>query len=253
MTPLHPSRSLGLIFPMRSEAIQVMGREGWRHADVGGLKSLETSGGRRVLGVQCGISRSRVVAAVDHLAGQGVAALGCLGIGAGLDPELLPGSVVLASEVVSHERGDIPRWMHTDPDLGQKLSHCFQAGGLPAVTGPIWSSRIAMTRHREKALLFEQYKVVTADMESAWIGDRAMKAGIPWFILRTVCDPAGMDVPWQFSRMLTATGRINIPALVYHVARYPGLLRKMPSMARCYRVALAALRSAREIGTEALD
>ena len=94
-----------------------------------------------------------------------------------LDPELMPGDVVLAEEV----RGPTGTTRCSDPAI---LAGVLRRGGLRVHVGPIASSQRLVLRDRRRTL--RQTGAIAVDMESAWLAPAAQ--GQPLVTLRVVVD-----------------------------------------------------------------
>jgi 4-hydroxy-3-methylbut-2-en-1-yl diphosphate reductase len=111
---------------------------------------------------------------VDRGAGGAVLIAGFCGA---LDSELMPGDVVLASEV----RGPTGTTACSDPAI---LAGVLRRGGLRVHVGPIASSQRLVLRDRRRTL--RQTGAIAVDMESAWLAPAAQ--GQPLVTLRVVVD-----------------------------------------------------------------
>jgi 4-hydroxy-3-methylbut-2-enyl diphosphate reductase len=111
---------------------------------------------------------------VDRGAGGAVLIAGFCGA---LDSELMPGDVVLASEV----RGPTGTTECSDPAI---LAGVLRRGGLRVHVGPVASSQRLVLRDRRRTL--RQTGAIAVDMESAWLAPAAQ--GQPLVILRVVVD-----------------------------------------------------------------
>jgi 4-hydroxy-3-methylbut-2-en-1-yl diphosphate reductase len=95
----------------------------------------------------------------------------------GLDPDLEPGDVVLASEL----RGPTGTTACPDPAI---LAGVLRRGGLRVRVGPIASSQRLVVRERRRAL--QRTGALAVDMESAWLAAGAQAQ--PLVTLRVVVD-----------------------------------------------------------------
>jgi len=111
---------------------------------------------------------------VDRGAGGAVLIAGFCGA---LDAGLVPGDVVLASEV----RGPTGTTVCSDPAI---LAGVLRRGGLNVQIGPIASSQRLVLRDRRRTL--RQTGAIAVDMESAWLAPAAQ--GQPLVTLRVVVD-----------------------------------------------------------------
>jgi 4-hydroxy-3-methylbut-2-enyl diphosphate reductase len=117
---------------------------------------------------------SRSAELVEYGAGGAVLIAGFCGA---LDSELVPGDVVLASEL----RGPTGTTRCSDPAI---LAGVLRRGGLRVQVGPIASSQRLVLRDRRRTL--RQTGAIAVDMESAWLAPAAQ--GQPLVTLRVVVD-----------------------------------------------------------------
>lgn len=234
--------TIGLIFPLEAEARTVIEKRQWLEIDIGRIKALTTFHGKKIICIQSGLGQKRALEAVDYLIEHKVECIGCMGIAAGLDPSLVPGSLVLADQVLFCENPVSPlQIINIDTELDQRLASSLSATHQRALEGPIWSSNFVLGSKAEKADIYQGHGPLTADMESGAIALRSREVDLPCFILRSVCDPAGRSVPWQLSTAIKPDGNINWLSLAVHLIRKPDLLLDMMALARNYRSALTSL------------
>jgi 4-hydroxy-3-methylbut-2-enyl diphosphate reductase len=153
-------------------------------------------------------------------------ALAVVGIGAGVQPDLRPGDVVVATEVRPPHGAPIP--CASAPLLARAL----RQAGLTVHTGPVASVTHVVTARDRRSLATRG--VLAADMESVWLlrpADPVAEA-----VVRVVADPAGEP--------------LLRPATLRHVRhalrRLPALADPLRSWAAAtgeHRVLLAAPRS----------
>jgi len=124
-----------------------------------------------------------------------VSGLISFGLAGGLDPALAPGTVLVPAAVLL----DAERWDANDALL-QRLG-----GATPRALyggGEIVASAAA------KAALHARTGAVAVDLESAAVARTARRHGLPFAVLRAVCDGAGRDLPRAALVALDGAGRI---------------------------------------------
>ncbi len=154
----------------------------------------------------------------------GARCLVSFGIAGGLDPDLRPGTVVAASEVVAADG----QWPAQVPDLGLPVGRVYGAAAI--VAGRAAKARL----HRDTGAL-------AVDLESAAVARAAAARGIPFVVLRAIADPAERDLPPAALIPLGAGGRPGYFRILRSVWRQPGQLPGLAGLAREARQALAAL------------
>ena len=131
----------------------------------------------------------------------GIAAAGCVSLAglaqnasaqsceAGTFEGAFAGEVVVAREV-RDARGVAP---DPDPSAVDRLGRL--AGVVP---GTVWSDRDILCRAREKRAAWEALdspETAVVDLETAACAGAAAEHGVPYVVLRAVCDAAGEDLP----------------------------------------------------------
>ncbi len=165
--------------------------------------------------------------AAARLAATGVRALLSFGLAGGLSPDVQAGRVIIPDGVVC-ETGE--RWQ-VDAELAARLG---TPGGLVLAAPQIIATRAA------KRAAWMQSGAVAADLESGAVARAAKAHGIPFAVLRAVCDPAGRDLPPAALTALDGQGRIQTGALLRSLARYPA---QIPALIALGREAAQARRS----------
>jgi adenosylhomocysteine nucleosidase len=169
-------------------------------------------------------------AAGERLVREGARALVSFGLCGGLDRTLAPGSLVVPESVLAAgER------LATDRALADALGGCSAA--LLAAEPAIVASAAA------KRALFERTGAVAVDLESGAVARVAARHGLPFAVLRAVCDPAEMTLPPLALTALDANGRIRARHVAWALLRTPGDLVALISLARATGAARTALRT----------
>ncbi len=175
-------------------------------------------------------------AAAQRLVEGGVAGLISFGLAGGLDPALLPGMVLAPAAVLL----DAERW-DGDEALRRRL------GG--ATPGALYGGGEVVASAAAKAALFARTGAVAVDLESAAVARAARRHGLPFAVLRAVCDGAGRDLPRAALVALNDAGRIGGLRVAWAAAtrpwELPGLIRLGGDAARARH---ALVTRVREIG-----
>jgi len=166
-----------------------------------------------------------------------VAAIVSFGIAGGLDPDLRPGTPILAPWVIGR-RG---RW-NADTGWLQALSElCGNA-----VCAGIAGSDLPVGTPGDKKLLRESTDAAAVDMESHIVAEIAAQHGLPFAAIRVVADSADRHLPEAAMIPLRKNGRPDIVAVLGSLAIRPGQLPTLVGVARDVRHALRSLGRIRQ-------
>jgi adenosylhomocysteine nucleosidase len=169
-------------------------------------------------------------AVARRLIDSGVAGIVSFGLAGGLDPELPAGTIVVPRAVTSNGR----TWA-TDPGLTARL------GGT---TGHLCLGldRVVACTH-DKRRLIRETGASLVDMESGAVAAAAAAAGVPFAVLRAICDPADRVLPPAALVALDASGRLGTARLAMSILTCPGQMSGLIGLARDAMMARRALRS----------
>jgi adenosylhomocysteine nucleosidase len=188
---------------------------------------VRVSGGR--------IDQTRALARA--LVAEGVTGLVSCGVAGGLDPDLMPGTLVLASEVVSHN-GEV--WP-TDPGWRQQIVEALAPRDGLRRQLRLLGSDVAVLDVHEKARCLATTGAHAIDMESHGVAEVARESGLPFVVLRWICDPATHALPGFVAAGLGPDGKPRITPILQGLFREPSAL---PSLLRLGRWNHHALRTA---------
>jgi adenosylhomocysteine nucleosidase len=166
-------------------------------------------------------------AAAERLLARGATALVSFGLCGGLDPALAPGDLVVSARVIGEGLHAL-----ADPALSQALGGGAD-GATFAATGPVATAT-------GKAALAAR-GAVAVDLESGEVARAALRASVPFAVLRAVCDPAGFDLPPAALLALGADGRIAAGPLARSLLARPSQIPALLRLARAAAAARAAL------------
>lgn len=150
------------------------------------------------------------------------------GVAGGLDPDLPPGTCIVASEVVSGSTR-IP----TDTGWSRKLTDTIP----DAVAGPIVGVPAPIAHAGAKRALHQRTGALAVDMESHIVAGVAAAHGLPVAALRVITDPAERTLPRAALAAMRPNGTTDILAVLGEVLRRP---RELPALMRTALDARAA-------------
>jgi adenosylhomocysteine nucleosidase len=168
--------------------------------------------------------------AVRRLTDAGATGIVSFGLAGGLDPRLPAGALIVPEAVTV----DGTVWP-TDPSLNARL------GGT---TGHLCLGldRIVVSSE-EKHHLSQASGASLVDMESGAVAAGAAAAGVPFAVLRAICDPAHRTLPPAALVALDAAGRLLGARMAMSILMRPGQLAALFALARDASAARRALRA----------
>jgi adenosylhomocysteine nucleosidase len=186
----------------------------------------------RLSGWRVGIGGGTTAGAADtarRLIDAGATGIVSFGLAGGLDPALPPGTLIVPKAVAADSRV----WL-TDPELSARL------GGSTGHVCLGWHRAVACPM--EKRRLCEETGAVAVDMESGAVAAVAAEAGIPFAVLRAICDPADRAVPPAALVALNAAGGLAAGRMAMSILAKPGQVGALLKLARDAATARRALR-----------
>src|SRR5208283_5200921 len=148
----------------------------------------------------------------------GATALISFGLAGGLDPALRPGMVVVPDTVLSD--GEVSR---ADAALAARFGgltgHCLLAG-----------ARIAADADTKRGL-FAATGAHAIDLESGSVARIAAAHGLPFAVVRAICDPAERDLPPAALIALDQDGAIGLARVIGSVLAHPAQLPALLALA----------------------
>jgi len=169
-------------------------------------------------------------AAAERLVARGAGALLSFGLAGGLDPALAPGALVVPAEVVA---GD-----------GRFATDAALSAWLGGVNAPaLLAGEAALADPAAKRAAFLASGAAAVDLESGAVARVAARHGLPFAVLRAVCDPGGRTLPPAALAALDSRGAIGawrvLASVLAHPGQVPALLALAGDAARARRALVA--------------
>ena len=146
--------------------------------------------------------------AAHELVALGVTGLLSFGLAGGLDPELKPGDLIVPNAVVEDGRIRI---------TNQLLSGCLGE----ARQGMLLAHSQIVVSAAEKAALAKSTLCRAVDLESGAVARVAQANGLPFAVLRAICDDAALSLPPAASAALNSKGAIAISRVALSILLNP--------------------------------
>ena len=221
---------IGIVAALPLEARCLLGRK----VKPGERISLNDAGWIQV----SGIGREKALHAAHSLLDAGATALLSWGVTGGLDPKLVPGTLVLPRQIHAADQNRFPvdeAWrsrIHTCVARHVMVSDGALIEGLSVIAGPA-----------QKRALAQASGAVAVDMESAAIVQVAKQAGVPFVAVRAVVDTADMTLPRSAIRASDEYGRLHITKLLFSLLAHPADLSALIGLGKSFRAAQATLQT----------
>jgi adenosylhomocysteine nucleosidase len=170
-------------------------------------------------------------AAAECLVRDGVGALISFGLAGGLDPALRAGSLLVPRAIITYGES-----LPTDQALSERL------GGVSIAV--LLGAEAVVTSAAAKATLFAATGAAAVDLESGAVARVATEHGLPFAVLRAICDPAERDLPPAALIALDRRGAVGVMRVIGSVLAHPGQLAALLALAADAAAARRALREA---------
>lgn len=166
--------------------------------------------------------------AAEELVSKGAKALVRFGLAGGLDPVLFPGDLLVPYAVMDGDQR-----LACDPALMRRL------GG--ATRHVILAAHDIVPTAFEKRDLCRASGAHAVDLESGAVARVALAHGLPFAVLRAICDPANCSLPPAAIVALNHRGAIGFTRVLLSVLRFPRQIRDLRELAADAHIARDAL------------
>ncbi len=164
-----------------------------------------------------GVGPERAAAAAAQLVALGVEALVSWGTAGALGPELRNGDLILPPCVRVPGAQDV----RTDEAWSASLARALAPGRTRVHVEALVQSDVVIADAEHKARLHREADAIAVDMESGALGGAARDAGLPFLVVRAICDTADMVVPRSAKVAIDGHGRLQPLRLLRALAARP--------------------------------
>jgi len=238
---------IGLVIALESEARVLLGSGALQPMHGYGIRHLQLAPDLDLVLASDGVGIDAARRAAQGLAEHGVSALVSVGVAGGLAPGIDVGHIILPSQILQTDGKRIfGAWL---PDVAgiDDAHQCLTADGIAVRRGTVLTVSEGVLTRDAKAALFARYRGLAVDMESAAVARVASEAGLPFFGLRAVCDPAEKTVPKELYEILDGDGKIRPGSVVMGLVRRPALVLDMWALGRLFSSARNSLKHAWQV------
>ncbi len=145
------------------------------------------------------------------------------GCAAALHPDLKPGDLVLADNLLSADK----QQLSIDSPWLKHITE--QLSALNPITGTLAESNTIVADSIDKKTIHQQSGAIALDMESIAVAKTALQNNYPALVIRCIADPVSMSLPKAVSYALNNEGDVVLPKLLWflltHPSELPGLIK----------------------------
>ncbi len=174
--------------------------------------------------------------AAEQAIDAGVDGLISFGIAGGIDNSVTPGTLLLPREV---REGRINTYK-TDDEWRSAIKAAVRHEACPNEAPLATVNRIVRSAE-EKTRIRDKTDAVAVDMESLAVAEAAHEAGLPFVVIRAVCDPALQSLPMLTEVAVGADGNIRPWKVLWSLMRNPLQLKELPRLSANTRSAMTTL------------
>ncbi len=208
----------------------------------GFAREARIAAGEGVSTIQAGGQPDRLREALRSRVGGPLRAVISFGIAGGLDPALAPGDIVIGTGV--HAAGK--RWPCT-PEIAASFGRRLAPIRTRVIVADVAGEEKAVLTPDSKSELHGRTAAAAVDMESHVAAAFAAEHGLPFGIVRVVCDPASRALPALAANALKPNGEPDLPALLAALAARPTAIGALLVLARDSGRAFRTLSRARPL------
>jgi len=144
---------------------------------------------------------------------------GCAGA---LAPFLKAGDLLIPTVILTEDN----QQLETRRDWARKIINTLEQA-IRCYDGWLFESRSVIPLAQDKMQQHQKTQALAVDMESAALARVAQQAGIPFVAIRSIVDPADLDLPKAISHAMTKKGAISIAKLMLYLCCHPTELPRL--------------------------
>jgi adenosylhomocysteine nucleosidase len=182
-----------------------------------------------------GPANARIAAQI--LIGQGAKQLISWGCAGALAPHLKAGDLIIPESISSQDNNLIAT--HTQ---WSKKTIANLTSSIKYYTGTLLERDSVVALADTKNKLHQSTHALAVDMESGAVARIAQQAQIPFIALRSIVDPANLDLPLAINHAMTETGLVSIPKLLLYLCAHPNEIPRLIKLGLNFNAANKTLK-----------
>jgi len=153
--------------------------------------------------------------AAQELVLQGAQQLISWGCAGALDPRLKAGDLIIPQTILTADNNQIMTHTEWSKQIIKRLPE-----KIKYYTGTLLESDSIIDSATSKNKSFQKTQAIAVDMESAALARVAQQKQLPCLALRSIVDPANLDLPHAINHAMTGSGLISIPKLMLYLCTH---------------------------------
>ncbi len=182
-----------------------------------------------------GPENARIAAQI--LIDQGAKQLISWGCAGALAPHLKAGDLVIPESIGTQDNNLIATHTQWSKKIIANL-----ASNIKYYTGTLLESDSVVALADTKNELHQSTHALAVDMESGAVARIAQQAQIPFIALRSIVDPANLDLPLAINHAVTETGLVSIPKLLLYLCAHPNEIPRLIKLGLNFNAANKTLK-----------
>ncbi|MCF7970216.1 MAG: phosphorylase [Methylococcaceae bacterium] len=182
-----------------------------------------------------GFDNARVAAQI--LIDQGATQLISWGCAGALAPHLKAGDLIIPELIHTQDNSLIATHTEWSKQIVELLKN-----SIKYYTGTLLESHTVVALAHDKNALYQTTLALAVDMESGAVARTAQQAQIPFIALRSIVDPANLDLPHAINHAMTASGLVSVPKLMLYLCSHPSELPRLIKLGLNFNAASKTLK-----------
>lgn len=196
--------------------------------------------------LQAGTDVNRILPLIKQRISNGCRGIVSFGVAGALNPDLNPGDLVLANQIIGPEGETVS----VDDCWLKLLEHRLSRSTVPHThrTAPLFGSPKIVTSASEKGEIFRITGADAVDMESYPLAQLCRDSATRFVAIRAIADTATHTLPTAAQHAIGDSGQILISRVLWELVKHPLQLPQLLALSKPYGKALSTLRGVATLG-----